>query len=217
MPRCQDRCWRAALSSGLRAALVAGWPAFDRDGGDRDSARLPHGDEGTGLAFQALHNVLSFPIGGKLELPMADFERLPVVVMPVLMARGFAAACSTSTFCWWCRRCWCCSWCWCRLPSRHCPVIPQCAFISRAATVAGRGRLTLLIGGKAAVGAIKVHHTPRIILSTRSSWKPVVEHDHANGEERQSHCLNSPPRHVCAIGPDQSRLFFRRSPAVARA
>jgi hypothetical protein len=30
-------------------------------------------------------------------------------------------------------------------------------------------------------------HTPRIILSARSSWKPVVEHDHANGEERQSH------------------------------
>jgi hypothetical protein len=45
----------------------------------------------------------------------------------------------------------------------------------------------LFVGGKAAVGSIKVHHTPRIILSPRSSWKPVVEHDHANGEERQSH------------------------------
>jgi hypothetical protein len=111
--------------------------------------------------------------------------------MAVLMVRGFAAACPTSSCCWWCRRCWCCSWCWCRLPSRH--VTPQCAFISGAATVAGRGRLTLLIGGKAAVGSIKVHHTPRIILSARSSRKPVVEHDHANGEERQSqsHCLNS--------------------------
>lgn len=118
--------------------------------------------------------------------PMADFERLPVVVMAVLMVRGFAAACSTSSCYWWCRRCWCCSRCWCRLPSRHCPV--QCAFIPIAATPAGRGRLTLLVGGKAAVGAIKVHHTPRIVLSVRSSRKPVVEHDHANGKERQSHC-----------------------------
>ena len=108
---------------------------------------------------------------------------LPVMVMAVLMVRGFAAACSTSSSCSWSRRCWC------RLPSRRCPVTPQCAFVSTAATVAGRGRLALLDGGKAAVGSIKRKNTPRIILSARSSRKPVAEHDHANGEERQSHCV----------------------------
>ena len=108
---------------------------------------------------------------------------LPVMVMAVLMVRGFAAACSTSSCCSWSRRCWC------RVPSRRCPVTPQCAFISTAATVAGRGRLALLDGGKAAVGSIKRKNTPRIILSARSSRKPVAEHDHANGEERQSHCV----------------------------
>src|SRR5215813_14483425 len=74
---------------------------------------------------------------------------------------------------------------------RHCPVTPQCAFISIAATDAGRGRQTLLVGGKAAVAVFSGRHTPRIILSARSSRKPVVEDDHANGKERQSHCLNS--------------------------
>src|SRR5215475_2519735 len=79
---------------------------------------------------------------------------------------------------------------------RHCPVTPQCAFISIAATDAGRGRQTLLVGGKAAVAVFSGRHTPRIILSARSSRKPVVEDDHANDKARQSHCLNSPTRHV---------------------
>jgi hypothetical protein len=42
------------------------------------------------------------------------------------------------------------------------------------------------------VALIMGRYAPRIILSARSPWKPVVEHDYANGEERQSHCLNSP-------------------------
>jgi hypothetical protein len=78
---------------------------------------------------------------------------------------------------------------------RRCPVTaPQCAVISKAATDAGRGPLTLLVGGKATVGStFEGLHTPRIILtritlSARSSRKPVVEQDHANGKERQSHC-----------------------------
>jgi hypothetical protein len=62
-----------------------------------------------------------------------------------------------------------------------------------AATLPGRGPLTLLVGGKATVGSVVGAHTKRIILtriilSARSSRKPVVEHDHANGKERQSHC-----------------------------
>ena len=127
------------------------------------------------------------------------------------MARGCGAACSTSACCWWCRRCRC------RLPSRRCPVTPQCAFVSTAATVAGRGCLALLDGGKAAVGSIKGEHTPRIILSARSSWKPVVEHDHANGEERQSHCLKLAnaarwPEHNYSAGLYQRPIGGRHGP-----
>src|SRR5262249_20761191 len=106
--------------------------------------------------------------------------------------------CSTSSCCW------CCSWCWCCLPLRP-PV--QCAFISTAATVAGRGSLALLDGAKTAVASIKGEHTPRIILSARSSSD--AEHDHANGEERQSHCLNSPTRH--AVPNIRAGLYQRPS------
>jgi hypothetical protein len=164
-----------------RYPIIAVAVLFQLKSGRTSAPRLPH-------ALQMKRGSMSDSrMSSGQGAPMADFERLPVVVMAVLMVRGFAAACSTGPCCWWCRRCSCCSWCWCRLPSRHCPVTPQCAFISTAATGAGRGRLTLLVGGKAAVGSIKGEHTPRIILTARSSWKPVVEHDHANREERQSH------------------------------
>ena len=127
----------------------------------------------------------------------------------VLMVRGFAAACSTSSCCW------CCLWCWCRLPSRHCPV--QRASIPITATPAGRGRLTLLVSGKVAVGLVMGRHAPRIILSARSSWKPVVEHDHANGEERQSHCLKLAnaarwPEHNYSAGLYQRPIGGRHGP-----
>ena len=70
------------------------------------------------------------------------------------------------------------------------PSPPRCAWILKAATDAGRGRLTLLVRGKATVDStFGGPHTPRIFLSARSARKPVVEHYHAEGcKERQSHC-----------------------------
>src|SRR6516164_9480872 len=56
----------------------------------------------------------------------------------------------------------------------------QCAFILKAATDAGRGRLTLLVRVKATIGStFQGRHTPRIVPCARGSRKPVVENYHA--------------------------------------
>jgi len=166
--RCPAGSRRSRLAAGATVALRS---AHDEH---QDPAHTADARDDDRRSLGATAHVL--PLARKCRRPSAtDSQGTVTTTDAERVLPGPSMMCSPRTA----RRWW-----W-----RRCLVTPQCAFISIAATDAGRGRQTLLVRVKATVGSTFAGtHTPRIIPCVRSCRKPVVEHDHANGKERQSHC-----------------------------